>query len=187
MPSGSPDGCPTSPQPACILRRWLASASTEAGLSRPVRRSAAHGLAEQRAGDDEPLDLARALVDLGDLGVAVVALGGELLRVAVAAEDLDRLAGLAARDGAGEQLRLGALDGVRVAGLLQARGAPGQRAGGLDLRLHVGELLLDRAEPADRAAERVALLGVAARRVQRGLGDPDRLGGDPDPAAVERP
>ena len=57
-----------------------------------------HRLAEQRAGDHEPLDLARALVDLGDLGVAVVALGRELLRVAVAAEDLDRLAGLAARD-----------------------------------------------------------------------------------------
>ena len=38
-----------------------------------------------------PLDLARALVDLGDLRVAVVALDRELLRVAVAAEDLDRL------------------------------------------------------------------------------------------------
>ena len=53
---------------------------------------------QQRAGDDQALDLARALVDLGDLGVAVVALGRELLRVAVAAEDLDRLAGPAPRD-----------------------------------------------------------------------------------------
>ena len=60
--------------------------------------STAHGLAEQRPRDHEPLDLARALVDLGDLRVAVVALGRELLRVAVAAEDLDRLAGLVARD-----------------------------------------------------------------------------------------
>src|SRR5262245_10525928 len=52
---------------------------------------------EDGAGDDEPLDLARALVDLGDLRVALVPLDGELLRVAVPAEDLDRLAGLAAR------------------------------------------------------------------------------------------
>ena len=49
---------------------------------------------ENRACDHEALDLARALVDLGDLGVAVVALDRELLRVAVAAEDLDRLARL---------------------------------------------------------------------------------------------
>src|SRR3712207_8938909 len=47
--------------------------------------------------DHEPLDLARPLVDLGDLRVAVVALDGELLRVAVAAQDLDRLGRLAAR------------------------------------------------------------------------------------------
>jgi hypothetical protein len=118
------------------------------------------GFAEQRAGDHEPLDLARALVDLGDLRVAVVALGGELLRVAVAAEDLDRLAGLAARDGAREQLRLRALDRVRLAGLLEPAARQSAR-GRLDLRLHVGELLLDRAEPRDRAAERGALLGVA--------------------------
>ena len=37
---------------------------------------AAHRLAQQRAGDHEALDLARALVDLGHLRVAVVALGG---------------------------------------------------------------------------------------------------------------
>src|ERR1700750_745730 len=86
---------------------------------------------QQCARYDEALDLRRALVDLGDLGVAVVALGRELLRVPVAAEDLDRLAGLAARDGGGEQLRLRALDAVRAAVLLQARRAPGQRAGGL--------------------------------------------------------
>ena len=79
---------------------------------RSRRGSSPHRLAQQRAGDDQPLDLARALVDLGDLGVAVVALGGELLRIAVAAEDLDRLARLAARDGGGEELGLRALDGV---------------------------------------------------------------------------
>src|SRR4051794_32115456 len=120
--------------------------------------STAHGLPQQRPRDHQPLDLRGPLVDLGDLGVAVVALGRELLRVAVAAEDLDRLARLAARNAAGEQLGLRALDGVRAAGVLQARRAPDQRARRLDLRLHVGELVLDRLEAPDRAAERVALL-----------------------------
>src|SRR3954452_22669272 len=120
----------------------------------------ARGVAEQRPRDHEALDLARALVDLGDLRVAVVALGRELLRVAVAAEHLDRLAGPVARDAACEQLRLRALDGVRPARLLQARGAPDERARRLDLGLHVGELLLDRLEAADRPPEGVALLGV---------------------------
>src|SRR5688500_19108831 len=76
---------------------------------------------------------------------------------------------------------------MRVAGLLEARGAPDERAGGLDLGLHVGQLVLDRLEAGDRAAERVALLGVGGRELERGLGDADRLGGDADAPAVERP
>ena len=46
--------------------------------------------AEDPAGDHEPLDLARPLADLGQLGVAQVALDLVLLDVAVAAVDLDR-------------------------------------------------------------------------------------------------
>src|SRR3954469_18744509 len=93
-------------------------------------------LAEQRPGDDQALDLAGALVDLRDLGVAVVALGGELLRVAVAAQDLDRLPRLAAGDAGREELGLGALDGVRQSRVLQAGGTPGERPRRLHLRLH---------------------------------------------------
>src|ERR671933_2282513 len=88
---------------------------------------------EDVARDHEPLDLARALVDLGDLRVAVVALGGELLRVAVAAEDLDRLAGPLARDPAGEELGLRALDRVWPARLLEPRRPPHERTRRLDL------------------------------------------------------
>src|SRR5438270_8269760 len=80
-----------------------------------VARASDRRIAEQRAGYDQALDLARALVDLGHLGVAVVALHGKVARVSVAAQDLDRLARLAARDGAGEQLGLGPLDRVRAA------------------------------------------------------------------------
>src|SRR6266511_3420423 len=65
--------------------------------------------AEDRPGDHETLDLARPLVDLRDLGVAVVALDRELLGVAVAAQNLDRLRRLPARHLRREQLRLRAL------------------------------------------------------------------------------
>src|SRR5581483_9477539 len=79
---------------------------------------------EELAGDHEPLDLARALVDLRDLRVPVVALDRELLRVTVAAEHLDRLRRLAARHLGGVQLRLGARLAVRPARVLQPGGAP---------------------------------------------------------------
>src|SRR5947208_12796135 len=92
---------------------------------------------EDRARDHEPLDLARPLVDLGDLRVAVVALDRELLRVAVAAEDLDRLAGLAARHLGREELRLRAGLGVRPLRLLQPRGAVDEQTSSVDLRRHV--------------------------------------------------
>src|SRR5438034_2761044 len=91
---------------------------------------------EDGAGDDEPLDLARALVDLRDLRVAVVALDRELLRVAVAAEDLDRLGGLPACHLRREELRLGALLGVREALLPAPGGAVDEQARRVDLGRH---------------------------------------------------
>src|SRR5512141_864824 len=106
----------------------------------------------------EPLYLARSLVDLGDLRVAVVALDGELFRVAVAAEDLDRLRGLTARHLGREQLRLGALLRVRRAGCLEPRRAIDKQACGVDLGRHVGELPLDRLEVRDPLPEGVSLL-----------------------------
>src|SRR5690606_25712517 len=78
--------------------------------------------------DDDALDLARALVDLGDPRVAVVPLDGELGRVPVAAVDLDGLV----RDPRGglarEELRLGALHRVTGARVLHGGGAPREQA-----------------------------------------------------------
>src|SRR3954447_11494571 len=79
------------------------------------------GQPERLPRDDEPLDLGGALVDLGDLGVAVVALHRELAGVAVAAEHLDRVPGHLAGDLRGKQLGRGALEGVRAAGGLGPR------------------------------------------------------------------
>src|SRR5439155_998814 len=139
-----------------------------------------------RAGDHEPLDLARSLVDLGDLRVAVIPLDGELLRVAVATEDLDRLSGLAARHLGREELGLGPRLRMRHVLLLEPGSAVDEEPGRVDLHRHVRELVLDCLELADRPPERVPFLRVLARDVVRRLRDPDRLRGDTDPAAVER-
>src|SRR3954465_14121235 len=88
---------------------------------------------EDLARDHESLDLARPLVDLGDLRVTVVALDGKLLRVAVAAEDLDRLAGHAPRRLRREQLRLRPLLGVRQPLLLAPRRPVHEEARRVDL------------------------------------------------------
>src|SRR5262249_41360661 len=104
-----------------------------------------------RAGYDEPLDLARPLEDRVDLRVAVHALDGVLARVAVAAEDLDRALGAPDRDLAGLELAHRAL-GVRerAAGAAHPRGAVDEQARGVDLHLHVGERERDRLVLDDR-------------------------------------
>ena len=84
-------GLRSSPSPTAPETRRACRTCSTSGALRCRRR--ADGA--RTCGHDEPLDLARALVDLGDLRVAVVALDGELLGVAVAAQDLNRLGGLA--------------------------------------------------------------------------------------------
>src|SRR6266404_9443703 len=74
------------------VRRWTRDGARRSLIDSSVRgwRS---GLAQELLGDDHALDLVRALVDLGDLGVAHEALDRELAGVAVAAEDLHRVGG----------------------------------------------------------------------------------------------
>src|SRR3954471_5582258 len=134
-------------------------------------------LAPHRAGDHEPLDLVRALVDLGDLRVAHHPLDRILVHVAVAAEDLDRLDRHRHPPVPREQPR------HRRPLAEAALVAVGHRArlvqelpGGGGARLHVGELELDPLEVVDRRAERDPLLRVLVGVVGRALRDPDRLG-----------
>src|ERR1700754_2357939 len=91
--------------------------TTSAGSGQGLRTGA-----DQASGDDQALDLGSALVDLGHLRVAVVAFHRELARVAIAAEDLDRVARDAAGDGRGEELGLRALDRVGMPRVLRPRG-----------------------------------------------------------------
>ena len=64
-----------------------------AGVSRAARRASDDPQAQDLAGDDQPLHLAGPLADLGQLGVAQVALDRVVGDVAVAAVDLDRVVG----------------------------------------------------------------------------------------------
>jgi hypothetical protein len=66
-------------------------------------------------------------------------------------------------------------------------GGVGELAAGLDLGRHLRELVPDRLEPADRAAEGVALRGVAERAVEQVLGARHRAGGADQPLSLELP
>src|SRR5204863_7169485 len=67
------------------------------------------------------------------------------------------------------------------AGLVQAL------ARRLGLSVHVGQHRLDHLEFRDRPPELPALPGIACCDVERALRNPDRLGGDPGSAPIQRP
>ena len=147
----------------------------------------ARGLAEQRAGDDQALDLAGALVDLGDLGVAVVALDRELLGVAVAAEDLDRLAG----DLAGDARRRTAWPARprRCAGGRPPSAAPPARSARGRPRSRSACRRASAGSPGGRRSACRTCAAPGRRRWRASSAAwamPDGLRGDADAAAVER-
>src|SRR6185312_14697252 len=61
----------------------------------------------------------------------------------------------------------------------------GQEPGRLNLRRHLRELQLDGLVLRDRLAERLALLGVADRLLERPCGDPDGARGDVHAAELD--
>ena len=104
---------------------------------------------QQAAGDDLALHLAGALADGEQLGVPVVALHGKLLRVAVAAVNLDAFRGRLLAHLAGEELGHPGLQVAALAAVLLGGGLVGQQPRGLDRRRHVRQLELDRLEGGD--------------------------------------
>src|SRR5690606_30730606 len=131
----------------------------------------------------------RAFVNFGDLGVAHQLLDAEVPDVPVPTVDLHRLHSGAHGRLAGQQLGHGDLLGVPPAGapalVVQDGGPVDHQACSLNLGGHVGQLELDGLEVGDGPAELLALLGVAQRLVQGGLGDAHSLGGDTHPAVVQ--
>src|SRR5207244_3225507 len=107
-------------------------------------------LAEHRARDDVPLDLAGPVPDPLDPRVAPEPLDTEVAHKAHAAEDLHRLDGDPAEHLRGVEL---GHRGVAVAhpALVEPPGAAeSQELGGLDLGRHVGQAETDALEPPDR-------------------------------------
>ena len=166
----------------------LAHAGDRRGLFRLAGRTAcALGrLAQDVGGDDHALDLVRALVDRGDLGVAVHALHIHALEEARAAEDLQSVVGDLERDVGRIHLCHCGLGGVRLMRFLELRRGVDQHARTAQLGRHVRDLERDRLLEADRLAELDALLGVIDCRFVCALRDAERLRRDADAAAVQR-
>src|SRR5215467_10793601 len=118
---------------------------------------------QQPAGDDEPLDLIWALAHGEELGVAEVALHGQLLDVAHATVDLNGLAGAELGSLGGEELGHARLQVAAPARRLEPGRLVGQELGSLDARGHLGELGLDELVLRDGLTKGLALLGVTDR------------------------
>ena len=71
--------------------------------------------------------------------------------------------------------------------ILHPRGAIGQQARGVDLRRHVGQLVLDGLKLRDGPAELLALLGILQRRFVSALRGADRERRDRNAPAVQNP
>src|SRR5262249_12983640 len=139
-----------------------------------------------RAGHDKALDLAGALEDRVDLGVAVPALDRVLAQEARAAEDLYGLLGDGHRDLASLQLAHGALAAAERAVVApRPGGPPDQQPGGVDLHAHVREGERDRLVLDDRAAELYAALRVLQRVLVGGARHAERLRADGRPGQLE--
>ena len=143
-----------------------------------------HGEA-QAAGDHQPLDLRRALADLEDLGVAVVAGHEGLVHEPVTPEHLGGLPGGGHRGFGGVQLGERRLLLERTTPVLQPGSVVGEVTSGGRHHGEVGALEGHALVGADGAPEGIAVLGVLDAVVEAGLDHTHRQGRDGDAAVVE--
>src|SRR3954447_27076090 len=182
----------TGPEkPISAQRRTTPSAcqppktAIERGCRRRRRSTSGPEAAQDVAADDVALDLAGAVPDPLDPGVAPEALDPGLLHQPHAAEDLDRLVGDARQHLGREQLRLRDHP-VRVPALVQQPGAvEREQVGGFDLGRHVGELERGPLELADRLAELLPARRPVGGEVEHPPRPADAGGGDGEPRGVE--
>src|SRR4051794_12476398 len=125
---------------------------------------------EETVADDPLLDLAGALEDRGQPGVAPVPLDLPLGGVAVAAVQLHGLVGHPHGHLGGLELHHRGLLLARQAEVEQVGDLPVEGAGLLDLRGHLGDGEAKRLEVADRMPELLAFLQVADGVLERGTG-----------------
>src|SRR6266487_5426778 len=137
-----------------VISRTPPDASARTGS--PLPAISGTPLAEHRARDDVPLDLAGPVPDPLDPRVAPEPLDRELAHQAHAAENLHRLVGDPAERLRGVELGHRRIGVAHPALVQPPGGAEGQELGGLDLGRHVGEAEADALEPPDRLAELLA-------------------------------
>src|SRR5690606_34373516 len=125
------DEQPLGPRPA-TLHGAARYSDTARVRWQAAGRSCARALRDREAelaADDQPLDLARALADLEDLGVAVLAGDEGLVHEPVASEDLGGLPGGGDRGLGGVELGHGRLLLERAPRVAEAGGAVHESAG----------------------------------------------------------
>src|SRR6266498_3911496 len=137
------------------------------------------------AGDHELENLARALADGQDFGVAVEAWDVRLFHVAVAAVDLHGDVGGMHGQLTREQLGLRSLLRIRLARVLERGSAVHHRPRRADASLQVSEREGHRLEARDWLAERTTLLRPIYGMIQTALGEAHAHGRDADPTAVQ--
>ena len=131
------------------------------------------------------MNLRGAFVDLGDLGIAEVALQRHFLGIAHAAVDLHGLMGDPHRRFRGGELGHRCFGAELLALPLEPGRAQGEQQGCVELALHVGDLGLGHLEGADRRAKRLALLHIGQRGLIGRARNAHCLGGNADPACIE--
>src|SRR5919112_2835436 len=147
---------------------------------------AVHG-GKHGTGDDELLDLGRALVDAQRTDLAIQPLDDAAHRDAEAAEELHGVIDRALR-GLG-RVQLGHRRLARDAAapdVLRPRRAVDQQRARVHAERHLGELRLHELEVGHRRAEQLALRGPRERLVERAAGEAERGGADGRSEDVER-
>src|SRR5258706_11383456 len=139
----------------------------------------------ERAADDQPLDVARTLVDLAAAQVEIDALDGEVGDVTVAAVNLDRSRAHALGHLGGEELGHRCFLEARLSRIAQARRVPDHLSRDLDLGCHVGESEGDRLMLDERLTEGLPLARVPECRIERGSRHAHTLRSDADAAGLE--
>src|SRR5579875_704825 len=139
------------------------------------------------AADHIEHDLVGSRSDAVEAQIPPHALDSVLLHVPVAAVDLDALVGHLDGDPGGVQLGHRDLPHRIFAVLKAPGGGVDHLTGALDLGRHLGELVPDDLEAADRASEGGALLGVAQGPIEHVLGGGHRAGGADQALALQLP
>src|SRR4026209_1198302 len=168
-----------------LLARKVGVATTWAAAGAPSPTASVTPPRAEMAGGARSRPLIRALADLENLLIPIEARDRRLLHVAEPAVDLECRVRDAVRELSGEELRHRRLARERTPLVLEPGSFVHERAPGLDLGRHVGELEPDRRYERARLAQLLAVVCVREREIVCPLRQPDSQRGDRDAPAVE--